>query len=341
MKPTRWLRALLAVVLAIGGSVGIAVLSPALANAAPAQAAPAHVTPAWAKTHARTWTVQVGSESGDHLIQGMNYGPTDIWIDVGDTVHWTAASMEPHTVSFIDAAHPLGDFLPGSPSFGYMSTRTPQHTISAPGEFRNSGIMATMALDVLPAANYTSYSLKFTGVGTYTYYCYVHGAMMKGTVHVRRAGTRYPFSQRWYNAEANFARALVILDGERQWMKAERAATRHHVFVGLSDNTSLVMAFVRPHVRIHVGQSVTFDWGRNGFPIPHTVTFGPEPANPFPPVGNPSHYRGGTLSSGVVVDPTTKFKVTFTKPGTYHYVCLIHDGMGMVGTVTVRGHHDH
>ena len=321
MKPSRWLRALLAAVLTIGGAVGIAALSPASASAHD-----------WG---GRTWTVQVGSESRDHIIQGMNYGPKDIWINVGDTVHWTAASMEPHTVSFVDAAHPLGDFFPGTPSFGYMSTQTKQHTISAPGQFRNSGIMATMPLDILPAANYTSYTLKFTGVGTYTYYCYVHGAMMKGTVHVRPAGTPYPHTQRWYDRRAALERTIVLVDGSLLRLKALLAGTNHHVFVGAADDTALVMAFVWKHVTVHVGQTVTFDWGRNGFPIPHTVTFGPEPANPIAPVGDPMHYSGGTLSSGVVINPATKFKVTFTKAGTYPYLCVIHDHMGMVGTVNV------
>jgi plastocyanin len=32
---------------------------------------------------------------------------------------------------------------------------------------------------------------------------------------------------------------------------------------------------------------------------------------------------------------TTRFRVTFTKPGIYHYKCALHDGLGMVGQVTV------
>jgi plastocyanin len=319
MTTRRWLRALLAALIALGGTAGIGVLSPASAHT---------VT-------TTTWTVQVGSESRNHLIQGMNYGPSDIWIDVGDTVHWTSVSMEPHTVSFVDSAHPLGDFFPGTPSFGYMTTRTPQHWISAPGQFRNSGVMATMAIDLLPVTFYTSYNLTFTGTGNYTYYCYVHGAMMKGTVHVRRAGTPYPHTQQWYDAQAAMARDMVIDDGNMLRAEQREDATNHHVFVGASDNTALVMAFIRSNVTIHVGQSVTFDWGGNGVPVPHTVTFGPEPANPVPPTGNPRHYSGGTLSSGIVIAPTTKFTVTFTKAGTYDYRCLIHDGMGMVGSVRV------
>jgi plastocyanin len=31
----------------------------------------------------------------------------------------------------------------------------------------------------------------------------------------------------------------------------------------------------------------------------------------------------------------TRFRVTFTAPGTYNYICAIHDTLGMTGTVLV------
>ena len=32
----------------------------------------------------------------------------------------------------------------------------------------------------------------------------------------------------------------------------------------------------------------------------------------------------------------TRFRVTFTAPGTYEYICSLHDNLGMVGTVIVH-----
>lgn len=318
MRSPRWLRALLAATMALAAGFGIAALSPASAHAATGT----------------TWTVQVGSQSPQHQIQGMNYGPREIWINVGDTVHWTAAAMEPHTVSFVDAAHPAVEFNPFDPSLAYMMTRTSQTTIGAPGEYRNSGIMATVPLDILPMPQYTSYDLTFTGPGDYNYICYVHGVMMTGVVHVRAAGTAYPHTQQWYNAQARKDRAAVIADGERIWSSARSEADAHHVFVGVTDDKAMVMAFTRSHVTIRVGQSVTFEWSKNAVPVPHTVTFGEEPAS-LGPVGDPTHYAGGTLSSGILVAPSSTFTVTFTKAGTYSYLCMLHDQMGMVGSVTV------
>lgn len=316
MVSSRWLRAVFAAITAFAFGLGLAAFSPASAQAA---------TPT-------TWTVTVGSESPNHMIQGMNYGPSDIYINVGDAVHWVADSMEPHTVSFIDDAHPMAPF---SPAIGYMVERTPEEAISAPGEFRSSGIIGTMSDDILPPAR-GSYDLTFAGVGDYTYYCYIHGTAMKANVHVRAAGTPYPHTQQWYNVQTSKARAAVIRDGQHLWTGMRTAADAHHVYVGASDMTAMVMAFTRSHTTIRVGESVTFDLSKNSPDTPHTVTFLPEPKSPFfVPVGDPAHYAGGTLNSGVLTSASGPYTVTFTEAGTYDYVCMLHDTMGMVGSVTV------
>lgn len=284
---------------------------------------------------ARSWTVQVGQESHNMGIQGMAFGPKEIWINTGDTVHWNANAAEIHTVSFFNAQTPIVPFNPGDPSLAYMVTPTPDATISAPGQFRNSGIMSTDPGEVM------KYSLTFTGPGDYQYVCYVHGQMMMGTVHVRAAGTAYPFSQQQYNAQANKEKAIALAAGHQAKAHAQSMATKHHVFVGAANEKALVMRFIRPTVRIHKGEKVTFDMAMNHADIPHTVTFGQEPANPFQRVGNPANFTGGDLSSGILLPPgsgpvPSTFTVTFNKKGTFHYICALHDGMGMVGKVIVR-----
>ncbi len=295
-------------------------------------------SPSQASTTAVTWTVAVGQQSNSGAIQGMAFGPGEIWINVGDTVHWAAGSMEIHTVSFPDLTHPVAPF--GSPGSDYMFIPTPETTIDHPGEYRNSGLMSTMN-DPSGPPPVTAYDLEFTGVGDYSYVCYVHGAAMTGTVHVRPSGTAYPYSQQDYNSQANAIRGNVLTAGNALWSTARDAADAHHVYVGAADMTAVVMRFVKPKVTIRVGESVTFDMGMNTIPVPHTVTFGEEPATEAPE-GDPTDYSGGTLSSGIMLAhpfggslPST-FTVTFTKAGSYDYLCMIHDGMGMVGTVVVR-----
>ncbi|MEP7370159.1 MAG: plastocyanin/azurin family copper-binding protein [Dermatophilaceae bacterium] len=283
---------------------------------------------------ARTWHVHAGEQSANGAITGMQFLPGDIWIDVGDTVHWTADSMEPHTVSFLAPDQLPGEFNPGDPT---MTAQTPQPTIGTPGEFRNSGILSPLQFAELPPT-ITSYDLTFTGPGDYTYYCFLHGAAMKGVVHVASQGTAYPHTQRFYDAQFRVGRAAVIADGRALMHDTLAQSSSHHVFVGALDEMAMVMRYMRPKVEIRVGETIDFDNSANrGAPVPHTVTFGPEPPAPFP-VGDPTNFTGGALSSGVIPTggPDAHFRVTFKKAGVYHYLCQFHDGMGMVGTVVVR-----
>ena len=82
---------------------------------------------------------------------------------------------------------------------------------------------------------------------------------------------------------------------------------------------------------------------------PHTVTFGLEPPGGLPglvppanrsfPFSAPTPFAGSfNLNSGFLLSIFpwgNTFSVTFTAPGTYHYICGLHDMMGMKGTVTV------
>jgi plastocyanin len=288
-------------------------------------------------TKAKTWKVMVGAESSSGAVQTMAYGPKKIWINAGDTVHWVSDSMEPHTVSFIDDKHPAVAF---SPTTTYMTTPTSSGTISKPGQFRSSGIMAPAPDALFPDAVKT-YDLKFKKPGKYKYLCYVHGEAMKAVVVVRKAGTPYPHTQSDYNAMAAKAANADIEHGLNLWADALGAANSHHVFMGAGDMRVQVNRFIPGNVVVKVGESVTFDMARNAIPVPHTVTFGPPPANPFAPTGDPTNFQGAALSSGVILPagfgpPPSTFTVKFTKAGTYSYVCLIHAGMGMVGQVVVQ-----
>ncbi len=288
-------------------------------------------------TKAKTWNVMVGAESRSGAVQTMAYGPKKIRINAGDTVHWVSNSMEPHTVSFIDAEHPAVGF---SLTTTYMSAQTSKHTISKPGQFRSSGIMAPAPDAVFPNA-VKSYDLKFLKPGRYRYLCYLHGKAMSAIVVVREAGTPYPHTQAEYNAMATQASNADIEHGLNRWADALGAADSHHVFVGAADMRVLVNRFIPGSIVVKVGDSVTFDMAKNAFPVPHTITFGPPPANPFAPTGDPTNYQGGALSSGVILPPgfgppPNAFTVKFTKAGTYSFVCLLHAGMGMFGQVVVQ-----
>jgi len=299
----------------------LALSGPASANT---QEQPAH-------SHApHTWTVQVGEETPNQAVQGMAFLPSNVYVDAGDTVAWTAKSGEIHTVTFLAAGQSLASTQPFDPSNPAELFRVGGNTYNG-HSYYSSGVLANVTNSGLPSL--TSYSLVFPKAGTYTYYCLVHGAMMKGTVHVARAGTPYPYTQKQYNQRVEAKKLAILRDGLKLWHETAELANKHHVYVGADDGTAMIMRFIQPTVRVHVGEKVTFI--PNDMAEPHTVTFGAEPANIAMPVGNPATFAGGQLNSGVLM-PGSSFTVTFTKAGTFTYLCAIHDFLGMTGKVVVH-----
>lgn len=87
--------------------------------------------------------------------------------------------------------------------------------------------------------------------------------------------------------------------------------------------------FAPAQVRIRLGQTVEFKNVSRGT---HTVTANPalvrDPKNVRLPQGA-QPFHSGRLAPGAV------FNHTFTTAGTYQYVCLPHESMGMIGQVVV------
>jgi plastocyanin len=278
----------------------------------------------------RTWTVQVGSESSDQAIQGMAFLPENIYINAGDKIKWEANSAEIHTVTFLAEGQSLESTQPFDPANAQYVSRQGGKTYDG-HSYYNSGIVTNVSDSGFEQVE--DYTLKFPDTGEYTYYCLVHGMAMKGTVHVRDAGTDYPYTQSQYDRQSNKQERKILRDGYRQWDAARDKADSHTVIAGTDNETAMLMRFVRHTVVVHVGETVTFV--NDGMGAPHTVTFGEEPADVFAPVGDPADFTGGDLSSGLML-PQSRFTVTFNEAGEFDYVCALHDYMGMVGTVEVR-----
>ena len=119
-----------------------------------------------------------------------------------------------------------------------------------------------------------------------------------------------------------------------------------------------VMRFLPGTTVVNVGD--TIEWTNLDPETPHTVTFGLEPSNPVPPSAGVTVESDGaehavltsssdSVNSGFIVaarqDRTglaqsplavTRFRVTFTSPGTFDYFCALHDDLGMVARVIVH-----
>jgi plastocyanin len=292
------------------------------------------VTPSPANAGAaRTWHVLAGSQSPDMAIQGTQFLPGEIWIDAGDSVTWTANSAEPHTVTFLAGDANL------DPSYQFQ---IPQDGFAVGGSsydgtsYYNSGVLTTLpdGSFPFPFPLLKSYTLTFPMTGDFVYYCLFHGVMMKGMVHVRPAGTAYPFTQAQYDRKANTEANTIRADGNHLRAQLYAMADRHTVLAGgMGDGMAMVMRFVHQKLTIHAGDTVTFT---NPSEAPHTVTFGeePPPDQLFNYVPSTT-YTGGAFSSFIPPFGSADVKVTFPNPGTYHYICAIHDAMGMVGDIVV------
>ena len=324
MNRNRVMKTILALLaLLVAGLVPVAVVAPG------AQAAGGH----------KHFRVLVGSQTKNEAIQGMRFLPGRITIDAGDTVAWIANGAEIHTVTFFKGGHhkkKLPAFNPGN-----IKQLTRQGgSVYTPKKHFNSGLMTTVPTGqdsgpLPPVPHVQKYRLLFPHTGRFTYYCLVHGLMMTGTVIVQPHGTAYPKSQDQIDQQARADEAALNAEGRQLRADLRQQSTNHKVFAGDDNGRVMVMRFVRRTVTIHVGQRVRFL--NIGGGAPHTVTFGKEPPPPglFGPSGDPKHFKGGNLNSGII-GPGGKFTVTFLKAGTFHYVCALHDFMGMKGKVVVK-----
>ncbi len=278
-----------------------------------------------------TWHVQAGWATKDQALQGMVFLPKEIWVDAGDTVTWTIRSGEFHTITFLPRGEQRPPFNPNDPK---QTQRQGGSTYDGTG-YLNSGLL------MLGTPN-TSYSLTFTKPGDYQYICLVH-TMMSGVVHVRPAGTAYPYTQAQYDQQAPMVIARLHEEGNRLISQAHQTAARNKGEVVMAGNGDVaVMRFLPRTIRVGVGDTVT--WVNQDVETPHTITLGKEPEGgplaAFAPYGDPRAYDGSKpLNSGFIgADPHwfgKTFSVTFTRAGTYHYICALHDEMGMRGTVVV------
>ncbi|GMA56823.1 hypothetical protein GCM10025858_13260 [Alicyclobacillus sacchari] len=124
------------------------------------------------------------------------------------------------------------------------------------------------------------------------------------------------------------------------WTLDIEDATHHIVASGRIDHPSWAYErFLPDTLHIHTGDTVV--WTQTGINEVHTVTFLPSGWSDIPneslmPVPYGGHIYAGTgfYNSGFMV-PGATYDLTFIKSGNFAYRCLLHDVMGMLGTVDV------
>jgi len=297
-------------------------------SAAPVTPATTHATThRSASTMAGAATWEVTSGLGDDGATVNLYLPGTIHVYVGDTVRWhIEGRIELHTITFgpvVMVTQLAAHLLVPVPQKAGPPLLTVNPRVAAPSggaTYDGTGLANSGYL-----RKGQTYSLTFTAPGAYHYYCLIHYPYMSGTVVVspRPAAPQY-----------------VIQSGS------------HDRGQGPNADQFYDTDFAPNELTVHAGDTVTW---RLNTAVPHTITFGPgallkqlftqqlAPAqgadgktylalNPqiAAPVGGPTYDGTGFHNSGLLFPTpgqTVTYKVTFTTPGTYHYICLIHVGM--------------
>lgn len=311
--------------------------------------------------HADTWNAAVGAQSVDKGKQALAFLSNELWIHVGDGIRWTAATDELHTVSFLRTGQirpPLFTTGNSGPFVGCPNT-TPDGS-----NFDGSTCVTSPIL-----ANGQTYTVHFPTAGNYKLVCLVH-IRMTGAVHVLPTSRQLPHDQDFYDRQAVQEKAELLSDAsglEGRGIAAAQQSSPNGVTAGIAaitstgggSNTATVMRFLGGTILVRVGDTV--EWVNRAPSVFHTITFGTEPVNAFPPfplslpidpdgvrhavIGSPND----SANSGVIGSPNqetvglpqmpldfTRFRVTFTSPGTFNYICALHDDLGMKGTVIVH-----
>ena len=298
------------------------------------------------------WQATVGAQSQDKGHQVVAFLPNELWIHAGDSVQWTVNVDEIHTITFLKDGQVRLPFALGC-------TGNPQN----PGySFVAAVVDGSTCISTPPMTSGQTFTVTFPSQGNFKLVCLVHQDMT-GVVHVLDPAAPLPHDQSFYDQEAaDEAQALLV---ELDQGSAHQHSGPNSIAVGGGEtlanggghNTISLMRFVQPELTIHAGGTV--EWTNADPSLPHTITFGTEPGNPIPPSANVSFDTDGALHatinstsdsvhSGFIVSApqdqafrpqtplgTTRFRVTFTNPGVYPYICALHDTLGMKGTILV------
>jgi plastocyanin len=300
--------------------------------------------------------------------EALDFFPHSVTINQGDTISWQGMTIGFHS---IDVPTKGGEDLPllprtgtnasglndfagnpfwfnGQPNIGF----NPQLFAPSGGNTYNGTTRVDSGLPLSPKNK--QFNITFTKPGTYVYFCDVHYDM-RGIIVVKPKGAR--------TATAAQDSAAITAQQTRDSSIAKQLAntkvTGPHVSLGVAGKDSVeILAMFPQTLHVHTGATVSFAMA-NGTGETHTATFGDGsylkplanslagpaptatavyPSSPAGPIPVPGPHGNGFANAGLLDrDSGTSFKAqakfTFTKPGTYHFECLIHPFMR--GTVVV------
>ncbi len=245
-----------------------------------------------------------------------------------------------------------------------LLTLQPDGAFPAGGKSYNGKKLVSSGAPLSPGAP-KPFTVKFTKKGSFSYYCTIHVGM-KGTVKVVGKGKAIPSNKA--NAKAakkEYAKVVKRLKKDGKFAGPAGNAVR----AGNDTLTSTILGFFPTKKSVPVGTTVTFAMSSVTTEA-HTITFGPAdylksasdafigatstpaglpvvaslaafPSDPPPglPADGTNHGNGfvntGVIDGDAASPQPSSAQITFSKAGTYSYICLIHPDMH--GEIDVTG----
>jgi len=311
-----------------------------------------------------TWRIEGDELHTASFVKGVTeWGPGAAQIPLG-----APGEMNPGFAAPIPGGPPEALQLNPQLAFPTRAPGASVETYSGPGRFVSSGAFEKEATFPGAPPNNT-FSVMFDTPGTYMYVCLVHNDRMYGWVEVAPANATDVPNQAAIDAQASaeLAQMMALIQTARAQgdatVRSEPGPNGTSIWFARAGNQELhsgdsraqVIDFLPKNLTVTAGDTVV--WGTNYF---HTVSFVPAPPNPefievvpqpagppllplnptviFPAKPSATYDPTQYFSSGIIgpfLPPGNSWALAFDRPGTYEYVCLVHELLGMKGTITV------
>jgi plastocyanin len=321
---------------------------------------------------AASYKVNVGGGSAGISVD--MFRPNVLFINQGDTVEFVNPYEEIHTVThvanssgknwfaiaeevpFIIDARPEPSPV-GPPKLAVnpkVATPTPASGAARirEGDYANSGILFKGQ----------SWTATFTEIGTFKFICVLHPFMEISVNSLPPTKVVATQSQLDDQAAAQLGDQVAKGEAAAAAVRPGKSAnadgsTTWEVLNAAPAEAATPMRFIPQRLQIGVGDTV--HW-RNETPVPHTVTFNatapdfiiPEPQQGGPPLltldpkvlfpvvpskqfDGTGYVNSGFLGVGPEATGGPSFSLTFSKAGTYRYICVLHADQGMAGVIEV------
>src|SRR5579863_4501113 len=312
----------------------------------------------------QNWNAAVSGQSKDMSRQAVAFLPNEIWIHAGDSITWTFNSGDIHTVSFLT----VGQVYPFDDTQGCPPITPSGSPFDGSSCVSSAPLVSGQTYEVIfpKAGNYEIVCLVHGQMfGTihvldpslslpHDQAFYDEQAKEQLKELLEDADRRQQHAEHMHSIGDMFSAKVSSHTKSVTAGVGEIAAT-----AGGQQSLSVVR-FLDGNVTIHVGDTV--EWSNLDPEIGHTITFGTIPQDLIDPSCSPNcvvttdpdgalhaiitstqeNVHSGLIAALLedepgfpqgAVYPPTRFRITFTTPGTYPYVCAFHDNLGMDGTI--------